>query len=400
VLSNEVNLTIDAGIYRYASIGDRVWDDLNANGLQDPGEPGIAGATVQLLDEFGAVIATTTTDANGDYLFNNLDPGTYSVRAPMPAGYDVLVPKYVGSDTAADSNLNPDFTSDQVTVVSGEHNMTIDAGFYALASLSDFVWNDYNENGIQDPGEVGMAGVEIALYDEFDNLVDTATTDVNGQYLFTGLTPGNYYILATLPTGYIFTPRYSGSDTTLDSNVDPTTARSDLVFLNSGDNNVTFDVGLRQIRPSVNLQKYVSFDNGATWYDADTSPGPRYYPDTMPDPVFKFVVTNNGNVPLTNIQVNDDVFGHIGTVALLQPGEVWESSLTTQNYNLGDLNTTGPADWIDNQNVSVVQNGSPHTWQFDSLWFGSHSEGSWLVGSNYWNTGHWYYLGLSSPANR
>jgi SdrD B-like domain len=44
-----------------ASIGDFVWDDLNANGVRDAGEPGIDGVTANLLNSVGAKIATTTT---------------------------------------------------------------------------------------------------------------------------------------------------------------------------------------------------------------------------------------------------------------------------------------------------------------------------------------------------
>ena len=52
-------------------IGNRVWSDTNGNGIQDPGEVGIAGVTVQLLSSTGAVIASATTDSNGEYYFSS-----------------------------------------------------------------------------------------------------------------------------------------------------------------------------------------------------------------------------------------------------------------------------------------------------------------------------------------
>jgi hypothetical protein len=61
------------------SIGDRVWKDANANGLQDSGEAGISGVTVQLLSG-STVIATTTTNSSGNYSFNSLVAGTYTVK--------------------------------------------------------------------------------------------------------------------------------------------------------------------------------------------------------------------------------------------------------------------------------------------------------------------------------
>ena len=70
-----------------ASLGDFVWNDLNANGIQDSGEPGIADVTVNLLIPPATQIATTTTDGSGIYAFTNLVPGTYSVEFVTPLGY-------------------------------------------------------------------------------------------------------------------------------------------------------------------------------------------------------------------------------------------------------------------------------------------------------------------------
>ena len=77
---------VDFGLVAPASIGDRVWDDVNANGSDD-GEPGIGGVTVILTDADGAEVARTTTDANGNYRFAGLIPGTYTVSIEAPSGY-------------------------------------------------------------------------------------------------------------------------------------------------------------------------------------------------------------------------------------------------------------------------------------------------------------------------
>ena len=63
---------VDFGLVAPASIGDRVWNDVNANGADD-GEPGIGGVTVILTDADGMEVARTTTDANGNYRFTGLD---------------------------------------------------------------------------------------------------------------------------------------------------------------------------------------------------------------------------------------------------------------------------------------------------------------------------------------
>jgi hypothetical protein len=69
------------GLYRPASLGDFVWDDLNADGIQDLGEPGIEGVTVTVnLLTNGTIVASTTTDVNGAYAFTNLPRGTTGCR--------------------------------------------------------------------------------------------------------------------------------------------------------------------------------------------------------------------------------------------------------------------------------------------------------------------------------
>ncbi|MFM7581122.1 MAG: SdrD B-like domain-containing protein, partial [Caldilinea sp.] len=69
-------------------IGNRVWDDLDGDGVQDPNEPGLSGLTVSLQGPTGTV--TATTDANGQYIFPNLAPNTaYTLSMAVPSGYNV-----------------------------------------------------------------------------------------------------------------------------------------------------------------------------------------------------------------------------------------------------------------------------------------------------------------------
>ncbi|MEY3641704.1 MAG: hypothetical protein RLZZ199_1509, partial [Actinomycetota bacterium] len=97
-----VNPTIDAGFVPKVSVGNFVWLDSNGNGVQDSGEPGIAGVTLSITkadgspvtDVFGNAVTTTTTDANGNYSFDNLPVGQYKVTVTPPAGY---VPTKTGS---------------------------------------------------------------------------------------------------------------------------------------------------------------------------------------------------------------------------------------------------------------------------------------------------------------
>ena len=63
-------------------IGDRVWFDRNADGVQNPIETGIANVTVTLDGDFG-FLATTTTDGNGNYLFSNLQAADYTAQSTL-----------------------------------------------------------------------------------------------------------------------------------------------------------------------------------------------------------------------------------------------------------------------------------------------------------------------------
>ncbi|PNZ88036.1 hypothetical protein CD148_12215, partial [Staphylococcus delphini] len=62
------------------NIGDKVWEDTNKDGIQDADEPGIANVTVTLKDADGNVVDTRVTDTNGNYLFENVEQGDYTVE--------------------------------------------------------------------------------------------------------------------------------------------------------------------------------------------------------------------------------------------------------------------------------------------------------------------------------
>jgi len=112
-----------------STIGDFVWEDLNEDGIQDAGEPGIAGVTVLLKNIAGTVVATTSTDMNGGYLFTGICPGTFTVEvdpATVPSGY-VPTGCEVGGDDTVDSNCEP---ATVVLVNDGDSDLTVDFGFF------------------------------------------------------------------------------------------------------------------------------------------------------------------------------------------------------------------------------------------------------------------------------
>ena len=243
--SGDTNSSIDGGFYKLASLGNFVWNDLNIDGKQEESEPGIEGVNVYLLDHTGTLIATKKTDSSGYYLFEGLHPGRYKIKLDKPSGFDLITDQNQGTDEGKDSDIDTTtLTSDEIILISGENNFTIDGGFYKLISIGDFVWDDKNANGVQDPSEEGLEGVTVNLYDNSDTLLDTQSTNATGHYQFTSLKPGSYQVEVVKPAGYVNSPKNKESDPSKDSDLNFGTSKSDVITLLSGDKNLTIDAGL------------------------------------------------------------------------------------------------------------------------------------------------------------
>jgi uncharacterized protein YbdZ (MbtH family) len=105
------SLDNDFGFSELFSLGDLVWNDLNANGIQDPGEPGVQGVVATLYTTAdcsgGNPLATDTTDVNGVYGFTGLEAGPYCIAfSNIPAGWEIS-PQDQGSNDAVDSDADP-----------------------------------------------------------------------------------------------------------------------------------------------------------------------------------------------------------------------------------------------------------------------------------------------------
>lgn len=93
------------GSQTLSSVGDTVWLDANANGIQDSGEDGVAGVAVRLLSANGDELKQTVTDADGLYLFDQLVDGDYRVRFVLPANHLFTLPG-IGDDAEKDSDAD------------------------------------------------------------------------------------------------------------------------------------------------------------------------------------------------------------------------------------------------------------------------------------------------------
>jgi hypothetical protein len=234
------------------SLGNFVWDDLDADGVQDAGEPGVEGVTVQLWNSaLTELLDSDLTSVSGLYTLVAPIPGNYRIRVLLNAG-DQYTIKDQGGDDTRDSDINStgsyySFT-DIIIIDPNVISITsLDAGILVFKTptptrtptpinLGNFIWRDSDADGIQDAGEIGVPYVTVQLWDSTKSqLIDTDVTNESGIYWLIAPHSGDYRIRVLLPVAEAeFSPQYQGGDTTKDSNVNPSGENlgfTDIIFI-------------------------------------------------------------------------------------------------------------------------------------------------------------------------
>ncbi|MFK8024759.1 MAG: SdrD B-like domain-containing protein, partial [Ilumatobacter sp.] len=202
-------------------LGDYVWIDADGNGTQDPGETAVDGVTVNLYDDAGVLIATTTTANGGRYYFTDADVAAgptaassiatqtdYTIRFDEPSDYapggpleGLSLTTVDADDDQRDSDAAPNgagFGEIAVTTgLAGANDHTFDAGFGEPSlnfRVGNLVWSDLDDDGVAEDGEPGIAGVLVQLLDDAGAVAAETVTDVDGKYEFTDLEPGDYQV--------------------------------------------------------------------------------------------------------------------------------------------------------------------------------------------------------------
>ncbi|MCE9548646.1 MAG: carboxypeptidase regulatory-like domain-containing protein [Planctomycetia bacterium] len=186
------------GEYKPGSISGRVHGDLNGDCTYQEGEKLLAGVKVHLLDKDGKIIATTTTNALGEYRFDNLVAGTYGVLEETPVGYFDGGEK-VGS---AGGEVTGNDRVEKIVLVSETHGVRYDFCEKLPSSISGRVHGDLNGDCTYQEGELLLAGVKVHLLDKDGKIIATTTTNALGEYKFDNLAPGTYGVLEETPVGY------------------------------------------------------------------------------------------------------------------------------------------------------------------------------------------------------
>ncbi len=172
-------------------------------------------------------------------------PHAAAVAALLLQADGSLTPEDIYStleSTAIDMN-DPGFDFDTgFGLIQADDALATVAGAPTSAGLGNFVWQDANADGVQDPVEPGVAGITVELLTS-GGVVASATTNALGLFSFSALTPGDYSLAFSLPSIYSFTVQDVNGDSS-DSDVDPSTGETDVFTLAGGTVDKTRDAGL------------------------------------------------------------------------------------------------------------------------------------------------------------
>ena len=213
-----------------AGLGNFVFHDLNGDGIQDFGEPGIPDVKVSIFNDNGVLLDVQFTDFMGQYLFDGLNPGHYYLQFAAPEGFSATEANEGNNDNNDSDvdNSNGFGTTSLVWLDAGELDLSWDAGFYRCVPIGDFIWNDDNSNGRQDFVENGINGVKVNLWrvingnrflfeSQFSRHKPGTPSD-DGYYCFCA-PPGTYFVEYEVNTS-VFQATLSGQGSPIrDSNI-------------------------------------------------------------------------------------------------------------------------------------------------------------------------------------
>jgi hypothetical protein len=250
ITASKATTGLNAACYRPPAILGTVFNDINANSVQDPpGEKGIPEIEIELAKGSDTSVRLKAwTDGNGRFSFLDLEPGDYTLHFITPPEYhhsplsgtkDSIIVTATTSPTstatatstsasAHDKTTEPssekgtekDSTTSKIrhravtltatapvilkntgmkqvsvymSLNSGER-ATVAQGLYKLSVVEGTVFEDVNADGVWNKGERILPGVQVNLWRTPNTLVNKMPSDENGHYRFIDLEPGSYFV--------------------------------------------------------------------------------------------------------------------------------------------------------------------------------------------------------------
>lgn len=206
-----------------SSISGNAFADGGGDGMKDFTDPDFPGVPIFLIDTNFIIHDFTFTDANGNYTFNCIGPGSYFVKC------DSLPPNHVLTAPGGDSQFDPvSRTNFNPIVIDGINTVNgIDVGLWPQnpGQIIARLWVDSNFNGIQDLGEPGIAHLPVSIEEIGGSLPNWVLTDSAGFLVFKFLPPGNFILKVddedipdTVTPGFpVWSPPDQGGDDNVDS---------------------------------------------------------------------------------------------------------------------------------------------------------------------------------------
>lgn len=287
---------------------------VNANGTPVADQTMSNGWTINLVLG-GQIVGQTTTDANGNYSFDNLLVGVpYGIAEVLATGWTQIT---TGNTCTNDSPL---------VLTAGQNSSGNDFCNFQNGSVNGYKWNDVNGNSNEDKDEEHLSGWTIFIDDNGNGSLDTTemstVTDANGDYAFSNLAPGTYMICEVQQANWVQT--YPVNDACHEVVIDESGEANQANFGNQGQGKITI------IKDSL--------------------------PDS--DQAFEFTGNLTGNAG-PNFTLTDDAgdtgneqraFNNLpaGTYTVTEPSD-------TQGWKLTDITCTGGSDAVTHERNAVIK---------------------------------------------
>lgn len=197
--SGDLSTNNSFGNFELFDVSGMKFFDLDQQGDKDAGEPGLSGWTIRLYKD-GGLFATTVTDADGNYLFEDLGPGSYMVCEFIGGGWTQTYPAAGGGCTELDEAAN----GHAFDAVSGEDRTALDFGnecFDVTGGMSMGFWSNKNGQALIDGADITELNNLNLKNDKGEDVILTNAASVKN--FLTGSTSVNAKNMAFMLSGQL-----------------------------------------------------------------------------------------------------------------------------------------------------------------------------------------------------